>query len=55
MEIRVDRRGVVVEARIIRSSGSALLDRQAIRLMYDYRFAAGDGGRSRVPVNFRLR
>ena len=55
VEIRVDVRGVVVEARIVRSSGSALLDRQALRLMYDYRFAAGDGGRSRVPVNFRLR
>lgn len=55
VEIRVDVRGVVVEARIVRSSGSALLDRQALRLMYDYRFAPGDGGRSRVPVNFRLR
>ena len=33
---------------------SALLDRQALRVMYDYRFAPGDGGRSRVPVRFSL-
>jgi len=55
VEIQVDARGVVVDAKIVRSSGSALLDRQALRVMYDYRFAPGDGGRSRVPVNFRLR
>ena len=55
VEIRVDERGTVVDAKIVRSSGSALLDRQALRVMYDYRFAPGDGGRSQVPVNFRLR
>ena len=55
IEIRVDTRGVVIDAKVVRSSGSALLDKQAVRVMYDYRFAAGDGGRARVPVNFRLR
>lgn len=55
VEIRVDTSGRVVDAKIVRSSGSALLDRQALRVMYDYRFAPGDGGRSRVPVSFRLR
>ena len=55
VEIRVDRRGVVVEAKIVRSSGSPLLDRAALLVLYDYRFARGDGGRSRVPVNFQLR
>ena len=55
VEIRVDARGVVIEARVVRSSGSALLDRQAVKVLYDYRFAAGTGGRAQVPVNFRLR
>lgn len=55
VEIRVDRRGVVVSAKIVRSSSSELLDRQALRVMYDHRFAAGDGGRARVPVAFSLR
>jgi len=55
VQIRVDARGVVVAAAVVRSSGHALLDRQALLVMYAYRFAAGAGGRAQVPVNFRLR
>ena len=55
VEIRVDARGVVIDAVLVTSSGSALLDRQALRVLYDYRFEPGSGGRARVPVNFRLR
>ncbi len=55
VEITVDRSGSVVRATVVRSSGSKLLDIQAVRVMYAYRFAAGAGGRARVPVNFQLR
>lgn len=55
VEIVVDASGRVTQATLLRSSGSDLLDRQAIRVMYAYRFEAGAGGKARVPVNFRLR
>ena len=55
IEIVVDTTGKVTQATLVRSSGSQLLDRQAIRVMYAYRFEAGAGGKARVPVNFRLR
>lgn len=55
VEILVDAEGRVTQATLVRSSGSTVLDRQAIRVMYDYRFAPGAGGRARVPVTFRLR
>ena len=35
-------------------SGYELLDTQAVRVMYDHRFAPGDGGRAHVPVDFIL-
>ncbi len=55
VEIRVDRRGVVVSAKVVRSSGYEILDQQALKVMYAHRFAPGDGGRARVPVSFTLR
>ncbi len=55
VEIVVDATGAVSKATLVRSSGHAILDRQAIRVLYAYRFEPGAGGRARVPVNFRLR
>ena len=55
VEIVVDASGQVVRATLIRSSGSDLLDRQAIKVLHAYRFEPGAGGKARVPVNFRLR
>ena len=55
VEIVVDASGRVSRADLVTSSGSSLLDRQAVRVMYEYRFAPGTGGRARVPVDFRLR
>ena len=53
--ITVDRRGVVVDAQVLESTGSALLDRQAVRYLYDTRFQPGAGGKTKAPVHFRLR
>lgn len=53
--ISVDRAGRVTDAWLVRSSGWPLLDRAALRVMRDHRFAPGDGGRAQVPVDFRLR
>ncbi|MDF1701420.1 MAG: TonB family protein [Planctomycetota bacterium] len=55
VEILVDASGTVTRATLVRTSGSALLDRQALKVMYAYRFEPGARGRARVPVSFRLR
>lgn len=55
VEILVDASGTVTRATLVRTSGSALLDRQAVKVMYAYRFEPGARGRARVPVSFRLR
>jgi TonB family protein len=54
VRLTVDREGRVARAWVIRSSGSDLLDRQAVRMAYAYRFTAGDGGRADLPVRFVL-
>jgi len=54
VRIEVDRSGLVTEARIARSSGSALLDRHALRFARDMRFLAGRAGRALQPVSFLL-
>ena len=54
VRIEVDARGVVTDARLSRSSGSALLDRHALRFARDMRFRAGRGGRGLQPVSFLL-
>ena len=54
IRIVVDDRGVVVDAQVKRSSGSDLLDRQAVRVGYAYRFAPGAAGPADLPVRFRL-
>jgi protein TonB len=53
--IEVDTRGLVIDAQVLESSGSDLLDRQALRYLYDMRFEPGAGGKTRAPVHFRLR
>ena len=54
LRIQVDTRGLVIASRVMQSSGSTLLDRQALRFARDLRFEPGAGGAARLPVEFTL-
>ena len=52
--VDVNKSGRVIRARVIQSTGYALLDRQAIRYLHAMRFHPGSGGQIKAPVHFRL-
>jgi protein TonB len=55
VEILVDRTGLVIEARLARSSGHEVLDRDALRKVREYRFAPLPGPRrARLPFDYRV-
>jgi len=50
----IDARGRVTSARVVRTTGHALLDRAAVSLAFAYRFTTGPQARStRLPVTFQ--